>query len=462
MPAMRPVGTKNLVGTLILTAQELADVMEPFLEPDAEGEPFRVGESPDCYPFATLVEQTLERAGMTSTDLDLVVLHGGSCHSPFLRRLFEDMRLMGLLKRDCKVCRTPDLTTSVARGAALYGCLSAKHGKPYVPPIVPEDLSILTEGGKYEVLLSAGTQLPVAKTFAGARQFYLSQDGQREITLPITIGYEDRRRASTLTIPIQQKRLGKSHPVEVELTIDADKISRWRCRPAGFAWCDAIDMANPWTGQEPTPEAEELRVHREAIRASLERGLKPPASVLWQEALVAAKSGMIEEGLELAESLIEDQPDSASAWNVKGLILGIRGDAEGESECFGKAAEVAPDKPVFRGNYGVSLHRIKKHAQAVEVMRDALSRDQNLTYLHSWLADAFLALGDLAQVQAELERWHAHARRTAIQDPDDAETWGELVVIATRLGRYDEAEEARNRIRELTRDRNLLAGPGHG
>jgi molecular chaperone DnaK (HSP70) len=140
---------KELLGTARLTAEELSEVMAPFLELDTEGEPFRVGESPASYPFATLVEQTLERAGLTAADLDVVVMHGGSCLSPFIPQLFEQMREEGILQATCKVIRTSDLITSVARGAALYGCLSAKHGKPYIPPIVPEDLSIRTEGGGF-------------------------------------------------------------------------------------------------------------------------------------------------------------------------------------------------------------------------------------------------------------------------------------------------------------------------
>jgi molecular chaperone DnaK (HSP70) len=457
------VGKKEIIGTARLTADELSEVITPFLELDTEGEPFRVGESPDCYPFATLVEQTLERAGMTSEELDLVVLHGGSCHSPFLPRLFERMREEGILKAACKVIRTPDLITSVARGAALYGCLSAKHGKPYIPPIVPEDLSILTEGGSCEVLVHAGTQLPVTKTFSGKKQFYLSKNGQREITLPIYIGYDDRRRrASTLTIPIKQARLQQSHPVEVELAINEDKISRWRCRPVGFGWCDAIDVANPWIGEEPSEQVENLQKQREVIRATLEKGAKPKVWALVEEALTVARAGLKEEGLQLIEDVLNDHKDDADGWNTKGLIHGMRDELEESALCYERAADLAPDKMVFRGNYGVALHRIKRHAEAVEVMRDALARDRALTYLHSWLAGAFSALNNHEEVKKELEQWHAYARQKTIRYPDDIQAWDEFALTATRLGRYDEAEEAFEQIRELKRDRNLLAGPGHG
>ena len=463
MNGLCKVRLEPLKGTAKLTAQELREVMEPFLDLDTEADPFRVGESPDCYPFATLVEQTLERAGMTSADLDLVVLHGGSCHSPFLPRLFEQMREKGILKAECKLAKTPDLITSVARGAALYGCLSAKHGKPYIAPIVPEDLSIMTEGGTCEVLIHAGTQLPITKSFSGKNQFYLSEDGQREVTLPIHIGYgELRRRASTLTIPIKQPRLAKSHPVEVELTIDADKISRWRCRPAKFDWCEAFDVANPWIGQELTEEVEKLQAQREEIKTSLENGSKLKAWVLLLEARYAANTGLDEEALRLVEDVIEANPDESDAWNMKGVIHGMRGEQLDEIVSYAKATELAPNNHMFSGNYGVALHGVKRHSEGIEMMRNALSRDPGLTHLHSWLAEAFRAIDNHDEMRKELERWHAHAQQQAAQSPDEIKVWEKLVTTATRLGRYDEAEMANEQIRDLKRDRNLLSGPSHG
>lgn len=452
----------RLVGSATCTADELDEVMSPFLELDPQGKPFRVSESQICYPFATLIGMTLERAGMNPENLDLVVLHGGSCLSPFVPQLFRQMREEGIFKNECKVINTPDLITSVARGAALCGSLSAKYGRSYIPPIVPEDLSVLTEGGKYEPLVEAGTPLPVTKSFTGNKRFYLTENGQREITLPIHVGHEERRRASTLVIPIEQPRLLKSHPVEVELTINEDKISHWRCRPEGHDWCDAHEIANPWIGQEPSKEVDALLSLRGELRSVVETGAKPKARTLAAEALAAARAGYPEEGLRLIEDVINDHQNDAEAWNSKGLIHGIRGEPELSAFCYHRAADFDPDIAVYRGNYGVALHRIKKHAEAVEVMRDALSRDRTLTDYHFWLANAFAALGNHGEEKKELERWHMHARQRTIQRPEDVEAWEELAITATRLGEYDEAEEAREQIWELKRDRNLLASPSHG
>ena len=244
----------------------------------------------------------------------------------------------------------------------------------------------MTEGGRKEVLVHAGTQLPVTKTFSGGKQFYLSKAGQQEITVPIYVGHEEpRRRASTLTMDIKQPRLRQSHPVEVELTINEDKISRWRFRPAGFDWCDARDVANPWIGEEPSDQVEKLQAAGGDPGRRGGRG-KAEAPVLVAEALAAARAGFKEEGLRLIEDVLDEYPNDADAWNTKGLIHGMRGEPGESVKCYELASGLAPNDLVYRGNYGVALHRVERHAESVEVMRDALSRDRTLTYLHSWLA----------------------------------------------------------------------------
>jgi molecular chaperone DnaK len=76
---------KDIRGDAKLSAQELYEVMLPFLELEPAFGQFVVGESNNCIPFTKLIESTMERAGLTPDTLDLLVLHGGSCKSPFIR-----------------------------------------------------------------------------------------------------------------------------------------------------------------------------------------------------------------------------------------------------------------------------------------------------------------------------------------------------------------------------------------
>jgi tetratricopeptide (TPR) repeat protein len=374
---------------------------------------------------------------------------------------FERMKKMGILASGCKITETPDLTTSVSLGAALFGSLSKKYGKPYIRPIVPEDMSILTEGNVIEPLVYAGEKLPFTKTFD--KHFLLSSTGQREIVVPIYIGHDadSRRLAETLTIEIQRP-LPQSHPVEVELEIGTDKDSVWRFRPKGGEWTPARLIGNCWIGREATEEINKLLETRSSIRVLIEKEQRPPARMLAEEALQAARAGFPEEGLALIEDLLHANPKDYTAWNIKALIHGQRGEFELVLESFGKASSLEPNVMVFRGNYGTALVRTKRYQEAVVVMREALSRDPTLTYLHSWLAEAFQALQNVEELNKELEMCFVHARRETIRSPEDVSAWEGLRAAALRIGRYEEAEEAIEAIHELRRLRNLLAGAKHG
>jgi len=448
-------------GIAAMTADDLHKVMRPFIDPFPASHPFTVGESNPCVPFARLVEITTERAGLTPDKLDLLVLHGGSCLSPFVPRAFQQMKETGFLASTCKIITTPDPITSVARGAALSGCLSKKYGKPYIQPIVPEEMSVQTIGNRYTWLAHAGDGLPFKKTFD--QQFFLSYEGQDEIDVPIHIGYDadSLRLASTLTFKFLQ-RLPQSNPVEVDLEIDTDKKSRWRFRPEGHDWTDVKEVGNPWIGREPTAEVIKLQETRQKIRALVDADQKPPVWMLADEALQAARAGYPEEGLALVEDLLASSPNSFYGWNVKGLIHGQRREDRQSLESYEKASALEPTNMVMRGNCGAALVRLKRPQQGVVIMREALSKDPSLTYLHSWLAEAFQALQNTEEMNKELARWHAHARQETIKLPDDVSAWEELRSAALRVGRYEEAEEATEAIRDLSRPRNLLAGAEHG
>jgi molecular chaperone DnaK (HSP70)/Tfp pilus assembly protein PilF len=455
------LGSTQLGGIVTLTADALHEVMAPFIDPCPDASPFRVGESHECVCFARLVEITMERAGLTPDKLDLLVLQGGSCKSRFVRRAFEQMQATGFLARTCKIIETPDLSTSVARGAALSGCLSKKYGRPYIQPIVPEDMPIETAGPSIEALVYAGDGLPCKKSFD---KFFLSSPGQREIVVPIYIGHEAERRrlASTLTIPLEAKNLPQSHPVTLELEIDTDKISRWRFRPQGCDWSDAHVVQNPWIGREPTDNVKKLQETREEIRAAIDANQRPPIWLLATEALQAARAGYPEEGLALIEDIIALYPQHSHAWNIKALIHAQQGEERQSLECYTEACAREPENMLLRGNLGTGLVSMKRYQEAVAVMREALAKDPSLTYLHSWLADAFQALGDLEEMNKELEKRLAHARRQTTQRPEDVSAWRELREAAMRLGRYEEADQASEEMRALTRRQNLLAGARHG
>ena len=207
---------------------------------------------------------------------------------------------------------------------------------------------------------------------------------------------------------------------------------------------------------------EELQTQRAAIHASLVKGVVPNASVLLREAFAAAQADLNDEALRLVEDVVNEYPLDALGWFYKGLIHSCRSEDKAEAVCLAKATELDPNDMNYRGSYGTALYKLKRYSEAIIIMRQALSLQPKLTYLHSCLADAFMALNNYDEMQKELEHSHLHAIQKAARSPDDISAWEEVTRTATRLGNYDEAEKSDERIRELKRDRNLLASPSHG
>jgi predicted Zn-dependent protease len=199
-----------------------------------------------------------------------------------------------------------------------------------------------------------------------------------------------------------------------------------------------------------------LQETRKKIRASVDTGQTIAVRLLADEALEVARAGYPEEGLVLVEELLASNPKFSTAWNTKGLIHYKRAEYQQALECYEKASLLEPSSMVIRGNCGTALMCLKRHQEAVLVMREALSKDSSLTYLHSWLVDAFQALGNIDEMTKELERWHAHAQLQTIRREDDVSAWEELRRVATRLGRYTEADEANEKIRQLSCSQNLI------
>jgi len=454
---------KTLGGTATLSGEELFEIFLPFFNPDPEADDVILSDSSKFPSFAKLIASTMVKAGMSPDELDMLVLHGGSCKSRFVPWAFNRMKEDGFFGVHCHIIESPDQIASVARGAALFGCLSKKYGKPYLKPIIPKDINIETVGREFVAVAHAGDPLPLTKVIE--KQLFLSKDRQRQMVIPIWVGNQDDgdlQLASTLEIPTEQENLAQSHPVVLQLDIDTDKISRWQFSLKGFSPLPVREVPNPWTSCAAGDEIEKLQGTRRAIRDSIEKGVVVAERLLADEALQAARAGYSEEGLALIEDILDDAQSNYTAWNIKALIHGRRGEDSKALACHEKAASLAPDNMILKGNYGTALVRDKQHEKAIAVMREALSKDASLTYLHSWLADAFQGLDNIEEMNKELEMWHVATQRQAIKQPDDISALEELVITARRTGRYDLAEEANEYIQRLRRTEDLLAGPRHG
>lgn len=77
---------------------------------------------------------------------------------------------------------------------------------------------------------------------------------------------------------------------------------------------------------------------------------------------------------------------NANYYNERGLIKERENDLDGALEFYGTAVNIAPQTPAYLFNYGITLQKLERHSEAVEVFL-------KLTALDNTDFEAFVALG---------------------------------------------------------------------
>lgn len=124
------------------------------------------------------IEQALSDAGVTSKELDRILLVGGPTRMPVVRAYFEE-----LLGR--KAESGVDPMECVASGAAIQaGVLSGEVGDIVLVDVIPLSLGIETLGGVATTLISRNSPIPVKHT----ETFTTAADMQTSVTIHVVQG----------------------------------------------------------------------------------------------------------------------------------------------------------------------------------------------------------------------------------------------------------------------------------
>ncbi|MGH8336888.1 MAG: Hsp70 family protein, partial [Gammaproteobacteria bacterium] len=172
-----------------------------------------------------LVDRTLEccrralaDAGLSATDLDAIVLVGGSTRMPLVRE-----RVKKFFGRDPLCSLNPDEV--VAMGAAVQaGVLMGTQGDLLLLDVVPLSLGIETMGGLLERLIHRNTTIPTSAT----EMFTTSADNQTHVDVHVLQGerelaHDCRSLARFKLGPLQAQPAGVPR-VEVTFLVDANGI----------------------------------------------------------------------------------------------------------------------------------------------------------------------------------------------------------------------------------------------
>ena len=172
---------------------ELSTVMEttinlPFIMGGPEG-PKHLQQTVTRTKFEQLTEHLTERcrgpvmealqaAKLAPSDIDEVVLVGGSTRMPAVQKLAKD-----IFGKDPNKGINPDEVVAV--GAAIQGgVLSGDLKEMALLDVTPLTLGVETLGGKMTPLIQANTTIPTSKT----ETFSTAADGQTEVTINVLQG----------------------------------------------------------------------------------------------------------------------------------------------------------------------------------------------------------------------------------------------------------------------------------
>lgn len=163
----------------------------------------------------TCAKNALREAKMTASDLDGILLVGGSCRIPLVQeRLTKEFGV--------ELLHTSNLDECVATGAAVQGGIIAGDGKSDVIllDVTPLRYGIETLGGVMTTLVDANTTIPVKKS----QIFSTAEDNQPAVTINVLQGLrpmaKDNKSVGLFTLDgIIPARKGIP---QIEVTFDID------------------------------------------------------------------------------------------------------------------------------------------------------------------------------------------------------------------------------------------------
>jgi molecular chaperone DnaK len=161
--------------------------------------------------------RALEDAGLNATDLDQIILVGGSTRIPLVRRLVQE-----IFGREPNLSQHPD--EAVALGAILQGAiLEGNLRNIALLDVTPLSLGIETFGGLMNVIIPRNTTIPAK----AGEMFTNAVAGQSGMTITVLQGERemaaDNWKLGSLDIPFPPSPKGVAR-VGVQFSLDADGI----------------------------------------------------------------------------------------------------------------------------------------------------------------------------------------------------------------------------------------------
>jgi len=200
------------------------------------------------------VQDALKDAGMSATDLDEVILVGGSTRMPMIQELVKSMT-----GKEPHRGVNPDEVVAV--GAAIQaGVLKGEVKDVLLLDVTPLSLGIMVEGERNNVLIERNTTIPTAKS----QVYSTAADNQPSVEIVVLQGERplasDNRRLGTFTLDGIPPAPRGVPQIEVTFDIDANGILNVTAKDRGTSKENKVTI----TGSTTLEKSEVERMVKEA------------------------------------------------------------------------------------------------------------------------------------------------------------------------------------------------------
>lgn len=383
----------------------------------------------------------LKKAHTESSDIDYVIMVGGSSKNPFIQEYIKKYFTKEVLIGE-------DIQSLVSEGAAIHSLLLNGLGIAVVRPITSEAIVVITNGMHSFPIIPAGTEIPFSPVkFEGLTT---GTTPKTIIEIPICVSNEKKMLVNAKIESKEGLPFPTDTPIELTFEMTADKLLKVSAVCMDTV-CE-VNSENPFANSYLTDEEKLiLQTEREMFFEADQNNGRPSNEMYNKLRKMYQDADMDFKAAELQEEQHKYYPNQVT-FNSIGVNYHNSGNYNKAIKCFKKALASGENNAYVYSNLGNDLAQTGQFDEALEYLQKAVD-------LRGEYAIPMIVMGEIYQAKDEIDTandWYERAFNIMNRDfnnnkLDDVEK-GWFTSVARNLKKYDRVKE----IQESREKKKLL------